>query len=111
MVSSVSSVSLVVPQGLLPELPAILLVGGGEGMGKLRATVEQLDSRLRGSAQVGGCWERGWLGAARGSAAARMPPVGPELPGLYVSCCTAAHQPPACLPGGGHLWPQQEAAG
>ncbi|KAF8069665.1 MGD A [Scenedesmus sp. PABB004] len=39
-------------QGLLPGVPAILLVGGGEGMGQLQATVEQLDARLRGSAQV-----------------------------------------------------------
>jgi hypothetical protein len=35
-------------------LPAILLVGGGEGMGKLKATVEELDARLQGEAQVGG---------------------------------------------------------
>jgi hypothetical protein len=41
-------------QGLLPDKPAILLVGGGEGMGKLSATVDQLDSRLQGSAQVRG---------------------------------------------------------
>jgi hypothetical protein len=40
-------------QGLLPDLPAILLVGGGEGMGKLKATVEELDTRLQGEAQVG----------------------------------------------------------
>lgn len=33
-------------------VPAILLVGGGEGMGKLQATVEQLDMKLQGSAQV-----------------------------------------------------------
>lgn len=39
-------------QGLLPDVPAILLVGGGEGMGKLQATVEQLDARLQGTAQV-----------------------------------------------------------
>ncbi|KAF6248396.1 hypothetical protein COO60DRAFT_1691478 [Scenedesmus sp. NREL 46B-D3] len=38
--------------GLLPDLPAVLLVGGGEGMGKLKATVEQLDARLQGNAQV-----------------------------------------------------------
>lgn len=40
-------------QGLLQDVPAILLVGGGEGMGKLKATVEQLDRKLQGSAQVG----------------------------------------------------------
>lgn len=39
-------------QGLLPDVPAILLVGGGEGMGALKATVEQLDARLQGDAQV-----------------------------------------------------------
>jgi len=39
-------------QGLLQGVPAILLVGGGEGMGKLQATVEQLDMKLQGSAQV-----------------------------------------------------------
>jgi UDP-N-acetylglucosamine:LPS N-acetylglucosamine transferase len=33
-------------------VPAILLVGGGEGMGKLKATVEELDARLQGDAQV-----------------------------------------------------------
>lgn len=44
-------------QGMLQNVPAILLVGGGEGMGKLFATVEQLDAKLQGSAQVG--W-RGW---------------------------------------------------
>lgn len=38
--------------GLLPDVPAILLVGGGEGMGALKATVEQLDARLQGDAQV-----------------------------------------------------------
>eukprot|EP00878_Enallax_costatus_P016039 GHUV01016815.1.p1 GENE.GHUV01016815.1~~GHUV01016815.1.p1 ORF type:complete len:526 (+),score=156.68 GHUV01016815.1:200-1777(+) len=38
--------------GLLPDVPAILLVGGGEGMGKLQATVEQLDAKLQGSAQI-----------------------------------------------------------
>ncbi len=32
--------------GMDVDLPAILLVGGGEGMGKLEATVEQLDARL-----------------------------------------------------------------
>jgi hypothetical protein len=34
------------------DLPAVLLVGGGEGMGALEATVEQLDASLQGSAQV-----------------------------------------------------------
>lgn len=34
------------------SLPCLLLVGGGEGMGKLEATVEQLDARLGGRAQV-----------------------------------------------------------
>lgn len=44
-------------QGLLQDKPAILLVGGGEGMGKLKATVEQLDLKLQGSAQVNTeCW-------------------------------------------------------
>jgi hypothetical protein len=44
-------------QGLLQDKPAILLVGGGEGMGKLKATVEQLDLKLQGSAQVSTqCW-------------------------------------------------------
>eukprot|EP00879_Flechtneria_rotunda_P020339 GHRR01021390.1.p1 GENE.GHRR01021390.1~~GHRR01021390.1.p1 ORF type:complete len:416 (+),score=130.30 GHRR01021390.1:440-1687(+) len=38
--------------GLLPNKPAILLVGGGEGMGKLQATVDALDARLQGSAQI-----------------------------------------------------------
>lgn len=33
-------------------MPAILLVGGGEGMGKLQATVQQLDLKLQGKAQV-----------------------------------------------------------
>lgn len=32
----------------------MLLVGGGEGMGALEATVEQLDASLQGTAQVGG---------------------------------------------------------
>jgi 1,2-diacylglycerol 3-beta-galactosyltransferase len=39
-------------QGLVNDVPAILLVGGGEGMGKLEATVRELDARLQGSAQV-----------------------------------------------------------
>jgi hypothetical protein len=39
-------------QGLLQDIPAILLVGGGEGMGKLQATVQQLDLKLQGKAQV-----------------------------------------------------------
>lgn len=39
-------------QGLLQDVPAILLVGGGEGMGKLQATVQQLDLKLQGKAQV-----------------------------------------------------------
>lgn len=38
--------------GLLQDAPAILLVGGGEGMGKLQATVQQLDLKLQGKAQV-----------------------------------------------------------
>lgn len=33
-------------------MPAILLVGGGEGMGNLQATVQQLDLKLQGKAQV-----------------------------------------------------------
>jgi hypothetical protein len=46
-----------VMQGMLQDKPAILLVGGGEGMGKLKATVEQLDLKLQGSAQVSTkCW-------------------------------------------------------
>jgi UDP-N-acetylglucosamine:LPS N-acetylglucosamine transferase len=45
-------VLLLLPQGLLADKPAILLVGGGEGMGKLKATVEELDARLQGDAQV-----------------------------------------------------------
>jgi UDP-N-acetylglucosamine:LPS N-acetylglucosamine transferase len=48
-------------QGLLPDLPAILLVGGGEGMGKLKATVEELDARLQGEAQVR---HAGWASSA-----------------------------------------------
>lgn len=39
-------------QGLLQDVPAILLVGGGEGMGKLQATVQQVDAKLQGAAQV-----------------------------------------------------------
>lgn len=39
-------------QGMLQDVPAILLVGGGEGMGKLKATVQQLDAKLQGAAQV-----------------------------------------------------------
>lgn len=34
------------------DVPAILLVGGGEGMGALEATVRHLDAALAGSAQV-----------------------------------------------------------
>jgi UDP-N-acetylglucosamine:LPS N-acetylglucosamine transferase len=40
--------------GLDPSLPAVLLVGGGEGMGKLEETVAQLDGQLGDKAQVGG---------------------------------------------------------
>lgn len=38
--------------GMTAGLPAVLLVGGGEGMGKLEDTVEELERRLGGSAQV-----------------------------------------------------------
>jgi hypothetical protein len=40
------------PQGLRKDGPAILLVGGGEGMGALEATVRELDARLKGTAQI-----------------------------------------------------------
>jgi 1,2-diacylglycerol 3-beta-galactosyltransferase len=40
------------PQGLKRDPPAILVVGGGEGMGALEATVRELDARLQGGAQV-----------------------------------------------------------
>lgn len=39
--------------GLDPGLPAVLLVGGGEGMGALEETVVQLDKQLGDAAQVG----------------------------------------------------------
>ncbi|KAJ9507480.1 hypothetical protein QJQ45_006494 [Haematococcus lacustris] len=47
--------------GLEPGLPAVLLVGGGEGMGALEETVAQLDLQLADKAQVelgggGGGW-------------------------------------------------------
>ncbi|KAI8476237.1 MAG: MGDG synthase-domain-containing protein [Monoraphidium minutum] len=38
--------------GLLKGVPAVLLVGGGEGMGAIAATVRELDGQLRGGAQV-----------------------------------------------------------
>jgi hypothetical protein len=38
--------------GLDTGLPAVLLVGGGEGMGKLEETVAQLDAQLGDKAQV-----------------------------------------------------------
>ncbi|KAJ9507635.1 hypothetical protein QJQ45_019190 [Haematococcus lacustris] len=38
--------------GLEPGLPAVLLVGGGEGMGALEETVAQLDLQLADKAQV-----------------------------------------------------------
>ncbi|PNW74102.1 hypothetical protein CHLRE_13g585301v5 [Chlamydomonas reinhardtii] len=38
--------------GMAPALPAVLLVGGGEGMGALEETVAQLDSRLGDKCQV-----------------------------------------------------------
>jgi 1,2-diacylglycerol 3-beta-galactosyltransferase len=48
--------------GLQRKLPAVLLVGGGEGMGALEATVSELDRQLGSAAQVsddgcesGGC--------------------------------------------------------
>ena len=40
--------------GLDPALPAILLVGGGEGMGALEGTVTKLGEELGPTAQVGG---------------------------------------------------------
>jgi len=39
--------------GLDPALPAILLVGGGEGMGALEGTVTKLGEELGPTAQVG----------------------------------------------------------
>ncbi|EFJ50227.1 hypothetical protein VOLCADRAFT_58564, partial [Volvox carteri f. nagariensis] len=41
--------------GMSPNLPAVLLVGGGEGMGALEETVAQLDARLGDKCQVGQC--------------------------------------------------------
>lgn len=38
--------------GLEPDTPAVLLVGGGEGMGALEATVDELAARLGGRCQV-----------------------------------------------------------
>ena len=38
--------------GLPTDLPAILLVGGGEGMGKLEITVDQIAEKLGGSCQI-----------------------------------------------------------
>mmetsp|Transcript_14653 Transcript_14653/g.25772 ORF Transcript_14653/g.25772 Transcript_14653/m.25772 type:complete len:533 (+) Transcript_14653:29-1627(+) len=38
--------------GLLPNLPAVLLVGGGEGMGRLQATVEEIQSQIGSACQV-----------------------------------------------------------
>ncbi|GFR52702.1 hypothetical protein Agub_g15330 [Astrephomene gubernaculifera] len=38
--------------GMSPCLPAVLLVGGGEGMGALEDTVEQLEARLGDKCQV-----------------------------------------------------------
>jgi 1,2-diacylglycerol 3-beta-galactosyltransferase len=38
--------------GLRADLPAVLLVGGGEGMGKLEVTVDQIAEKLGGSCQV-----------------------------------------------------------
>ncbi len=38
--------------GLDQHLPTVLLVGGGEGMGKLEETVDQLDRQLGDKAQV-----------------------------------------------------------
>ncbi|KAG2497185.1 hypothetical protein HYH03_004774 [Edaphochlamys debaryana] len=38
--------------GMDTELPAVLLVGGGEGMGALEETVSQLDAKLGDKAQV-----------------------------------------------------------
>ena len=40
--------------GLETKLPAVLLVGGGEGMGALEATVLELGKHLGRQAQVGG---------------------------------------------------------
>ena len=39
-------------QGLLHDVPAVLLVGGGEGMGKSEATRKPLDARPAGKRQV-----------------------------------------------------------
>lgn len=39
--------------GLDPDVPAILLVGGGEGMGALEVTVEQMALKLGTKCQVG----------------------------------------------------------
>lgn len=47
--------------GMERQLPAILLVGGGEGMGKLEQTVDELDARLGSRAQVGRIPARGSL--------------------------------------------------
>ena len=38
--------------GLRPDLPAVLLVGGGEGMGQLEVTVDQIAEKLGGICQV-----------------------------------------------------------
>lgn len=38
--------------GIDQHLPTVLLVGGGEGMGKLEETVDQLDKQLGDKAQV-----------------------------------------------------------
>ena len=48
--------------GLDPDLPAILLVGGGEGMGKLEATVDKIAAKLGHRAQARGQGGGGRLG-------------------------------------------------
>jgi hypothetical protein len=45
--------------GMDSSRPAVLLVGGGEGMGKLEATVDEIAQQLGPECQVGG-WVGGW---------------------------------------------------
>jgi hypothetical protein len=71
-------------QGLLQDEPAILLVGGGEGMGKLQATVQQLDAKLQGAAQV----------------RRQQATVGSSREGIGLQSCSCVHgnlREPSCL--------------
>ncbi len=58
--------------GLDSSLPAILLIGGGEGMGKLEDTVDQIAEKLGGSCQVRGRCRIPRRGRIRGSFAQRL---------------------------------------